>query len=138
MKLSINYKRQYKKVSNGNARTVFVYGVNGTAEDLASYKTVQGSNYRDDKDGSPLWFTTSFVGDNGALAQSSNGKLYADMSHFDKAQSMCAQFEGTAFGDAIAKQMVASLLGATPSAVPPTEQPKPIEATDGTQDLKDL
>jgi hypothetical protein len=138
MKLKATYKRQYKKSKDNVAKTVFVYGVTGTAEDLASYKTIQADNYRDDKDGTPLWFNTSFVGDSATLGLSSNGKIFADMAEFDKAQSMCSQYEGTAFGDALAKEMIAKLLG-TPSSAQNVDAVKPaIETTDSTQDLNDL
>ena len=62
--MKIKLIRSYRS-KNGNA--TFVYGVNATGADLESFKEAQGEYYREDTDGTPLWFTTRCVGDNGRM-----------------------------------------------------------------------
>ena len=58
--MKATYLRQYVKPETGN--TVYVYTVDGTPEELAQYKSVQGSNYIEDREtGSVLWFTTKYA-----------------------------------------------------------------------------
>lgn len=92
-KISASYARQYKKA--GSQHTTFVYAVSGTPEELAKFEQAQGDYYRtDDKTGAPLWFTTRFVGDDAKLIITSNNKVVADMSEYEKADSLAKQFGG--------------------------------------------
>lgn len=86
-----------------NGTPTFVYTVNGTKEELVAYKKAQGTYYREQEDGTPLWFTTRFIGDNGELLVTSNGNVVPDMSKLDKQASLVAQYGGN-FGDVLAKQ----------------------------------
>jgi len=88
----------------------FVYTVEGSKEDLASFKKSQGSYYREDEDGKPLWFTTRYIGEVGTLLITTNGNVVPDMSAMDKQASLVAQYGGN-FGDVLAKQGVAKLTG---------------------------
>lgn len=98
--------------------SVFVYSVEGDKPEMAAYAKAQGANLRlvgkDDPrglaEGTVLFFTTRFVGDNGSLVITSNGNVVADMSDFRKADSLSKQFGGN-LGDAIAAQAALSLLG---------------------------
>lgn len=99
--------RNYKSQA-GN--TVFVYAVNGTAEELENFKNAQGTNYRaDEKTGAPLWFTTRCIGDTGTLLITSNNKVVPDMSEYDKAASMAAQYGGN-LGEQLARAAAEALL----------------------------
>ena len=91
--------RTYKSKS-GNP--TFVYTVAGTKEDLVAYKKAQGSYYREQEDGTPLWFTTRYIGEAGDLLITSNGNIVPDMAKFDKQASLVAQYGGN-FGDLLAQ-----------------------------------
>ena len=128
--MKIKMIRTYRS-KNGNP--TFVYEVSGSANDLAAYKEAQGQFYREDEtSGSPLWFTTRCVGDNGSLIITTNGKIVPDMSKFDQAASLAAQYGGN-FGEELAKATAASILGgnAAPVAAPAVESEAP-------QDLGEL
>jgi hypothetical protein len=106
--MKVRFQRSYKKTGTG--RTVFVYTVSGTKEQMAAYKAAQGDNFVAGDDGQPLWFTTRFIGNNGSLIITKNsGKVVADMSAFDQVSSLCEQYP--ALAGAIASQGVAKLLG---------------------------
>ncbi len=132
MKMNITKIRQYK---NDNGNTVYVYSVKGSKESLKAYKTSQGKFFREEKDGTPVWFTTKFAGENGILVQSSKGKWFADMSKFEQAQSLVEQFSGGAFGAALAKEVVGQLLGTPIPDTTVAEEPKAIKAPAKDTDL---
>ncbi len=117
--MKITFLRNYRK--SGSTNPVFVYTVSGTEKDLQAYKDTQGDNYREDNDlQKPLWFTTRFVGDNGKLMITTNGKTVADMSEFDKAASLASQYGGN-FGQALATAAVSNILRT--STPQPLQQP---------------
>ncbi len=127
--MKIKLIRSYRS-KNGNA--TFVYGVNGTDADLASFKEAQGDYYREDTDGTPLWFTTRCVGDNGSLIITTNGNIVPDMSAFDQAASIASQYGGN-FGQELAIQAAQSILGHPPSA------PAQVESVESkSEDLNSL
>lgn len=109
--INVSLKRSYKS-AKGN--TVFVYSVKANASDTEAYKTASGDYYREDADGTPLWFTTRCIGNKGTLVITSKGKIVPDMSAFEQAASLAKQFGGN-FGNELAKATVAQLLGNTPS-----------------------
>jgi len=100
--LKVKSIRTYRS-KNGNP--TFVYGVDGSKEDLAAFKKAQGSYYREDENKVPLWFTTRYIGETGNLVVTSNGNIVPDMSEFDKQASLVAQYGGN-FGDVLAKSAV--------------------------------
>jgi hypothetical protein len=105
--LKVNCIRTYRS-KNGNATVV--YSVEGSKEDMASFKKAQGSYYREDEDKNPLWFTTRYIGEDGKLLITTNGNIVPDMSEFDKQASLVAQYGGN-FGDVLAKDGVNKLKG---------------------------
>ena len=108
--MKITFLRNYRKAETGNM--VYVYGVSGTPEQLEAFAQAQGDNHTvDEETGTPLWFSTRYVGDAGQLSISRNGKVFADTSEFDKANSLCEQYKGTALGDQLARVMAEKLLG---------------------------
>jgi hypothetical protein len=111
--MKIKLMRSYKS-KKGN--TVFVYGVSGSPEQLEAFKKAQGENHREDENGTPLWFTTRCVGQSGTLIITTNGKVVPDMSAFDQAASIAKQYGGN-FGQALADQAAAALLGNTGNTV---------------------
>lgn len=112
-KMKIKLERTYRS-KNGNP--TFVYGVSGNASDLEAYEAAQGEYYRTDDNGTPLWFTTRCVGPNGKLIITTNGNIVPDMSAFDQAASIAAQYGGN-FGQELARMSAASILGTSPAPV---------------------
>lgn len=111
--MKIKFKRSYKKLDkNGKLFTMFVYIVNGTEEQLAQYKTDMGDNLViDEETGDVLHFSRDrFVGAVNTLAQTATGKYFADMSKFDQAASLSAQYGGN-FGQELARQAAVNLMG---------------------------
>ena len=131
--MRIKLERTYRS-PKGNP--VFVYSVSGSESDLAAYKEAQGEHFRTDDNGNALWFTTRCVGDNGSLIITTKGNIVPDMSKFDQAASLAAQYGGN-FGDALANMTAASILGTSVPA--PEAAPAKVEASnDGGEDLGDL
>jgi hypothetical protein len=104
--MNVSLSRSYRS-SKGN--TVFVYTVKGSESQIAAYKTAQGDNYRESEDGTPLWFTTRCIGKTGTLIITAKGRIVPDMSAFEQAASLAAQFGGN-FGQELAKATVNQLL----------------------------
>jgi hypothetical protein len=105
--MKINLIRSYRS-KNGNP--TFVYSVKANGTDLAAFKTAQGDYYREDDNGTPLWFTTRCVGQSGTLIITTNGNVVPDMSSFDQAASIAAQYGGN-FGQELARQAAQSIFG---------------------------
>lgn len=103
--LKVKSIRTYRS-KNGNP--TFVYGVEGSKEDLAAFKKAQGSYYREDESKLPLWFTTRYIGETGSLIVTTNGNIVPDMSEFDKQASLVAQYGGN-FGDVLAQSAINAL-----------------------------
>lgn len=112
----------------------FVYAVTGSKEQLAAYKEAQGENYREAEDGTPLWFTVRCVGERGTLIITTNGKVVPDMSAFDQAASIAAQYGGN-FGQELARMAAASLLGAQHNT--PVQQATPVNENAGADENLD-
>lgn len=123
LNMKIKLMRSYKS-KKGN--TVFVYGVSGTPEQLAAFAKAQGENHRTDESGTPLWFTTRCVGDSGTLIITTNGKVVPDMSEYDKAASISAQYGGN-FGQELAKLAAEKLVGSSRNVSAPVNQAAPID-----------
>jgi hypothetical protein len=117
--MQIKSQRSYTS-KQGNK--VFVYAVSGTKEQLEKFKTASGEFYREAEDGTPLWFTTRSVGNNGELVITTNGKIVPDMSKFDQAASLAKQYGGN-LGEELAKHAAAALLG-KPTEPAPQVQPE--------------
>lgn len=114
--LNAKFIRSYRS-AKGN--TVFVYAVTGSEKDIESYKQAQGDNFREDENTkTPLFFTTRFFGNGGKLIVTAKGKVVPDMSAFEQAASLAAQFGGN-FGQELARQAAGSLLGTAPQAPVP-------------------
>lgn len=126
--MNVSLLRSYRS-KNGNA--TFVYKVNANASDLESFKEAQGDYYREDADGSPLWFTTRCIGQAGKLIITTNGNVVPDMSSFDQAASLAAQYGGN-FGQELAKTAAQAILGTAAPSAPPEAQD---QASDDLSDV---
>ena len=83
------------KQGNPIARTVFRYIVKGTKEELADYATVKGAEKHklDDVLKEPLFFTVRYMGKNGKLRKTSDGKDFvADDTEISMFQSLVQQY----------------------------------------------
>jgi hypothetical protein len=109
--MKVELSRSYRS-QKGN--TVFVYTVKGTTAQIDAYKAAQGDNYRETDNGVSLWFTTRCIGNAGTLIITEKGKIVPDMSAFEQAASLAKQFGGN-FGQELAKQAVANILGVNTS-----------------------
>jgi hypothetical protein len=129
--MKIKLERSYRS-KNGNP--TFVYSVSGSAQDLEAYKDAQGDFYREDEStGNPLWFTTRCVGKVGSLLITTNGNIVPDMSAFDQASSIAAQYGGN-FGQELAKQAAMDILGGGNTPAPEVKS----EVAEGSEDLGEL
>lgn len=123
--MNVKLVRSYRAKSG---KVTFVYAVRGNAEQLAGFKAAQGEYYREDTDGTPLWFTTRFIGQTGKLLLTTNGNLVPDMSAFDQAASLASQYGGD-LGQELAKTAAEALLGnrpvvsSTPATIPEDTDP---------------
>ena len=133
--MKATFVRNYRKPETGNL--VFVYKVTGTKDELSKYKTAQGEYYTVDKKDGVLYFSPQFVGPEVELLITSKGKVVADMSKFDMAQSLAEQYKGTELGSEIAKQAVAMLLG-NMSVPQVEEQPEPKAIDSKPEDLDNI
>ena len=107
----------YRSQKTGNI--VYRYEVSGTVTELENYKVSQGANYvESDTTGKPLWFTTRYAGENAKLIITGKGNVIADMSEYEQANSLIAQFPGP-LGDAIAKATAEKMLGKAKVAAAP-------------------
>ena len=90
--MHINYLNSYpKRGKNNKLVDVFVYGVDGTEQELADYKKAKAEQYREDKDtGVPLFFSLNYVGEVCPLIITSNGNVVADTSVMRKAANLVA------------------------------------------------
>ena len=135
--MKISLLRSYRS-RNGNP--TFVYAVSGNTSDLTAFKNAQGEYYREDDNGSPLWFTTRCVGTKGKLIITTNGNVVPDMSAFDQAASIAAQYGGN-FGQELARMSAQQIVGGTPQSAEPQASPQalPEETPDAaSDDLGDL
>ncbi len=87
-------KKGLDKQNNPIIRTVFRYIVKGTKEELAEYATLKGVNHKlDDILKEPIFFTTRYMGKNGKLRKTSDGKDFvADDSEVSMFQSLVQQY----------------------------------------------
>lgn len=133
--MKVQLLRSYRS-KNGNA--TFVYGVKGNASDLEAFKIAQGDYYREDDNGTPLWFTTRCIGNVGKLIITTNGNVVPDMSAFDQASSLASQYGGN-FGAELAKASAQSLVQGIVGNSTPTQAPQetPVDEA-STDDIGDL
>ena len=107
--LKASYSNQYRKRETGNV--VFVYHVSGEKSELAAFKKAKGDNFSKADDGTPLFHTTRYCGEEVELLITSRGDVTPNMERFNKAVSLLDQVDGSALADAMASQLAADLLG---------------------------
>ena len=131
--------KQIRSYRSKNGNPTFVYGVSGSTEELAAFKAAQGEHFREDtKTGEPLWFTTRSVGNLGKLIITTKGNIVPDMSAFDQASSLAAQYGGN-FGQELARQAAMAILNTGPIAAQTVQtQPDKQHVVDTDEQLDGL
>ena len=76
IELAKRKKNPYRKLETGNL--VFVYEVNGTPEEVATYKASNVKAIEDKDTKKMLFFSTAFVGQTAELVKSEKGNWYAE------------------------------------------------------------
>ena len=125
--MKIKLLRSYR---NSNGNIVFVYRVSGSKSQLLTYTEAQAEYLKyedDDESKAPLFFTTKYAGDNGALVVTSTGKIVVDSTEENKLLSLMEQHKGTALGDALAAQVAAKMMSSL-SKPAPSPVPDKVEA----------
>ena len=96
--MKIKFISQYRK--RGTGTLTFVFGVTGTPEQLAAYKTHKGDNYRELKEdeagfvkGTPLFYSTRYMPE-GKLMETADKKWVVDSSEQDKFINLVNQCGG--------------------------------------------
>lgn len=133
--MQVKMQRSYKS-KNGNV--VFVYEVSGSKSELEAYSEAQGEFLKtSDETGKPLWFTTRCIGQTGKLIITTNGNVVPDMSEFDQAASLAAQYGGN-LGTELARISAQKLLGGNRNADDvPTTPATPSDAKPSAQQPND-
>ena len=135
--MKIKLLRSYR---NANGNIVFVYRVLGSKSQITTYTEAQSEYLKyedDDENKAPLFFTTKYAGDNGALVITSTGKIVVDSTEENKLLSLMEQHKGTALGDALAQQLAAKLMQ-TASKPAPSPVPDKVEAKKAEEPAADL
>lgn len=129
-------KNSYKKAgNNGTAQTIFVYRVNGTTEELEKYQELREAEgyYTEDEDGTPLYFTNRYYGDNINLMVTTNDNIVVDTTIFDKVQSLADN--NPFMREQLAAQMAAQLLGSMSNSTNSTVSKKEVEQKEEDLDV---
>lgn len=128
MALTVKLLGTYKSKKTGTP--TFRYGVSGSVEELAAFEAAQGNFHRtDDQTGQALWFTTRCIGPKGTLIITQAGNIVPDMSEYDQAASLAAQFGGN-LGQELARAAAQKLMGGQSL----TTQSAPLDAPEKAQD----
>jgi len=110
------FLQEYRSKATKNL--VYLYEVTGTAAELAAYEEAQGVHFRTSKEtGKPLFYHWEFAGNSPNLLISKSGKVFPDMSEFNKMASLAKQFGGN-LGQELAKEAARMLLGTKPTSAP--------------------
>jgi len=119
--MNAKFNKTYRSKRSG--KLVFMYTVHGTVAELEAYRDAQGINLRETVDGTPLFYSTSYKGERTDLICTSEGKIIADTSEFDKMASLAEAYGGN-LGAEIAKAAAQNLMGYAPKAAAPATAPK--------------
>lgn len=137
-RLKATYQSCYPKYNSekGTVTDVFVYEIKGSPAGLKRYEEVQGDNFRADKETDvPLYFSTTYFGDNGEVKITQNDKVVANTDATRKMRSRIDSAGSGKLGDEMAKLAAQLLLGVTAM---PTQQQQVEEIATEDDDEKDV
>ena len=129
-------KNSYKKVgTNGTVNTIFVYRVNGSEDEVLKYQELREAEgyYTEDEDGTPLYFTNRYYGDNIQLMVTTNDNIVVDTTLFDKVQSLADN--NPFMREQLAAQMATQLLGIMATSMNNTVSKKVAEEKEDELDV---
>ena len=129
-------KNSYKKAgSNGAVNTIFVYRINGTEDEMSKYQELREAEgyYTEDEDGTPLYFTNRYYGDNINLMVTINDNIVVDTTLFDKVQSLADN--NPFMREQLAAQMASQLLGTMATSMNNTVSKKVAEEKEDDLDV---
>ncbi len=138
-RLKATYQSCYPKynATKGTVTDVFVYEIKGSPAGLKRYEEVQGDNFRTDNETDvPLYFSTSYFGDNGEIKITQNDKVVANTDQTRKLRSQVDSAGSGKFGDAVAAQAAQMLLGI--SVAPVQQVANPIVENSSAEDESDV
>jgi len=132
-------KNSYKKAgNNGTVQTIFVYRVSGTQDEINQYQNirVEEGYYTEDDDGTPLYFTNRYYGDNIQLMVTTNDNIVVDTTLFDKVQSLADN--NPFMREQLAVQLAAQLLGTMSTSTTNTNSAVNKKVEEETEDTLDV
>jgi hypothetical protein len=139
-RLKATYQSCYPKYNSekGTVTDVFVYEIKGSPAGLKRYEEVQGDNFRADKETDiPLYFSTSYFGDNGEVKITQNDKVVANTDSTRKMRSAVDNAGSGKLGDAMAQLAAQILLGVQVAPAQQIAEPTVEESSD-EQDVQDI
>lgn len=110
--MKAKFLKAYRKAdNNGSYRNVFRYAVSGSQQEIADYQEAQGVYYREDDNGQPLFFSTTFAGPTINLVKTADNRYVVDTSAFAQAEGMLSNFTNPAMIAAMSNIIAKQLLG---------------------------
>lgn len=128
--MKITLKTSFRRKKDG--KIMHTYTVSGSESELALYKSIQGSNFRDD-DNIPLYFTTDpTIGKVAELAFNyDNSGFYVKNDERLKMESLAQYYKvdmAQAMGNFIAQSMLQQVMSSNAPVAMPTPAPQPVQA----------
>lgn len=134
MKITLQASYRRKKQDNETVgKIVHRYTVSGSESELVLYKSIQGSNLREDENtGQPFYFTSDpMVGNVAELAFNYDNKnVYVKNDERLKMESLAQHYKvdmAQAMGNFIAQSMFAQIMGSSQPVAMPTPAPQPVQ-----------
>lgn len=144
MKITLQASYRRKKQENETVgKIVHRYTVSGSESELALYKSIQGSNLREDENtGQPFYFTSDpTIGKVAELAFNyDNSGFYVKNDERLKMESLAQHYKvdmSQAIGSFIAQSMFQQVVGSNAPVAMPTPAPQPVQATQPAQIIDD-
>lgn len=146
MKLTASYSNSYKRrnKTTGNVSDVFVYQLTGTPEAIAKYTEIKEEEgypvVLDEETKRPLFWTTTFEGDEAKIIITTNNKVVVDNDDFNKMQSLMNKVNDPSIKAALAAGIASNMLaefGVKAASAAPAIAPVAAAAAPADADLDD-
>ena len=129
--MKITLQGTYRRKNDG--KIMYRYTVSGSESELALYKSIQGSNLREDENtGQPFYFTSDpTIGKIAELAFNyDNTGFYVKNDERLKMESLAQHYKvdmAQAMGNFIAQSMFQQVMGSSVPVAMPTPAPQPVQ-----------